>query len=453
MEKVPRKPLREDLWVTLLCAATDALLVWYALNLATLTRIATLPAVDLDALQRDRIVMVLLYLVSGKVAGSFEALRLTDRFDSVYYAGIAIVSTGVLAFLSVAILPRDFIVISRREIAIGILIAGVFLAAWRYLATELAVRFGALYRAFLVLGSETEGRRLAEVLTKSKSLAADARYLDEAARTAEFPHDSPPETRPRHDAIICLEENSAGDFIGLVAFCEEHCRRTFVFPSLSDALLFQHSKLLAVGGVPLIEVTTRTMGGGYMQIKRAMDVAAAVMGILITAPLCLAVAFAIKRDSPGPAFYTQERIGLGGKRFNIYKFRTMVEDAEEETGPVLAVRNDPRTTPLGRVLRQHRIDEIPQLFNVLKGDMSLVGPRPERPFFHEQFSKEMPLFDRRLLVRPGVTSLSHVLGSYGTNPAIRLRYDLIYIGTLSFLTDLNILFNTVRVVLGGKGAH
>ena len=453
MEKAQRIHLREDFWVTLLCAATDALLVWTALNLVSLTRLATLPSVDLAELQRDRIMIVLLYLASGKVAGAFEALRLTDRFDSMYFAGIALLSTGVLAFLSVALLPRDFIAISRREIALGIVMAGVLVAVWRSLATELALRFGALYRAFLVLGSETEGRRLAEVLASSKSLAADARYLDATARTAEFSADTEAETMPRHDAIICLEENSSGDFMDLLAFCESHCRRTFVFPSLSDALLFQHSKLLAVGGVPLIEVTTRTMGGGYMQIKRVIDIVAAIVGLLLTAPLCVAVAFAIKRESDGAVFYTQERMGLGGRVFNIYKFRTMVEDAEALTGPVLAVNKDPRATPLGRVLRKHRIDEIPQLFNVLKGDMSLVGPRPERPFFHEEFSKELPLFDRRLLVRPGVTSLSHVLGSYASNPAIRLRYDLIYIGTLSLLTDLNILFNTVRVVLGGKGAH
>ena len=146
-------------------------------------------------------------------------------------------------------------------------------------------------------------------------------------------------------------------------------------------------------------------------------------------------------------------MGRHGRTFNLYKFRSMRTDAEAATGAVWASANDDRVTPIGRFIRKHRIDEIPQLINVLKGDMSLIGPRPERPKFHAEFCEQWPLFDRRLEVRPGVTSLSHVLGSYSSKPEDRLRYDLMYISSLSPLNDFRIALATVRVVLGAKGAQ
>jgi lipopolysaccharide/colanic/teichoic acid biosynthesis glycosyltransferase len=131
----------------------------------------------------------------------------------------------------------------------------------------------------------------------------------------------------------------------------------------------------------------------------------------------------------------------------------MFIDAEKTTGPVWAAKDDPRVTPVGRFLRAKRLDEIPQLWNILRGDMSLVGPRPERPFFVEEFSKELPLFRLRTMVRPGLTSLSHVMGRYDSAPAHRLLYDLIYIRNLSFMLDVRIIIDTVKVVLTGRGAQ
>ncbi len=437
----------------LLAAASDVLLVWIGLNVATLARMHTLPEVDLLLLQRDRCVILLLYLVSGGVAGAFDPLRLTDRFDSIYYAGMTLVSTGVLAFLSVALLPQDFMAISRREIGLGLLIAAPVLTVWRFWATEIAMRFGALFRAFYVLGAPEDGARIARALNDRPDVLAEATYIDAGARTIQFPEDVPPDAHPRFDAIICLTDKSSEAFLDLITFCENHCRRTFVYPSIYDTLMFQHSRLLAIGGLPLIQLATRRPVGAYVKIKRFIDFLVAFAGIVLASPLCLVAAVAVKTSSPGGVFYTQERVGLGGQTFKIIKFRTMVKDAEAETGSVWAEKDDARVTPAGRFLRRHRIDEIPQLLNVLKGDMSLVGPRPERPHFHTVFSQELPLFERRILVRPGMTSLSHVLGSYDSAPADRLRYDLVYIGTLSLLTDLRILVSTIRIVLSGRGAH
>jgi lipopolysaccharide/colanic/teichoic acid biosynthesis glycosyltransferase len=175
--------------------------------------------------------------------------------------------------------------------------------------------------------------------------------------------------------------------------------------------------------------------------------------LLVAAPLMALVAVAVRLTSPGPALYVQERLGRHGHPFRLYKFRTMVAGAEEQTGPVWARENDPRVTGLGCFLRRHRLDELPQLWNVLRGDMSLVGPRPERAHFYDEFRKTWPLFDRRLEVRPGLVSLSHVLGGYDMAPDDRLRYDLMYIGSVSAATDLKVLLASVRVVVGGKGAR
>jgi len=183
-----------------------------------------------------------------------------------------------------------------------------------------------------------------------------------------------------------------------------------------------------------------------------MDLIFGLVALPVVLVVSIPVGIAIKGTSRGPVVYSQERMGKGGRKFRLYKFRSMVVDAEAATGPVWAQDNDARVTRVGRFLRRHRIDELPQVVNVLRGDMSLVGPRPERPALHAEFCGQLPLFERRLAVRPGLTSLSHILGSYSSEPGDRLRYDLVYIGSMSFLADVRILLGTIRIVLGGKGA-
>jgi len=192
----------------------------------------------------------------------------------------------------------------------------------------------------------------------------------------------------------------------------------------------------------------------YLTVKRGMDIAVAATGLFLALPLCIIVGIAIAVTSPGGILYSQERIGMGHRPFRIYKFRSMRADLElkDDTGHVLAQENDPRITPVGHFIRKHRIDEIPQLFNVLKGDMSLIGPRPAWSEYYDTNRADLPMIDRRLMVRPGLTSLSHTLGGYDSDPADRLRFDLVYISTLSFFTDMRILAATIRIVLSGKGS-
>lgn len=194
----------------------------------------------------------------------------------------------------------------------------------------------------------------------------------------------------------------------------------------------------------------------YSAIKRVFDVAAAVMGIIVLSPLFFLAAVLIKLTSRGPVIFTQIRVGKDGSHFRIYKFRTMRVNAEKESGPVWAAANDSRLIPAGKFLRKAHIDELPQLFNILRGEMSLIGPRPERPVFVEQLKKEIPDYEKRLSVKPGLTGLAQVWHKYDeTIEDVRkkIKYDLLYIKKLCLWTDLRILLRTVRVVFTGEGAR
>ena len=190
--------------------------------------------------------------------------------------------------------------------------------------------------------------------------------------------------------------------------------------------------------------------------KRALDVALALAGLVVTAPFLLAAAALVKLTSPGGALYRQERVGLNGRLFTIYKLRTMRADAESGTGPIWSTFNDPRITAVGRILRKTRLDELPQLWNVLRGDMSFVGPRPERPQFVAQLTATIPFFNLRHVLKPGITGWAQIRHSYAASveEAIeKLQYDLYYIKNLSLWLDLLILVETVKTVVRQRGAR
>jgi sugar transferase (PEP-CTERM system associated) len=190
-------------------------------------------------------------------------------------------------------------------------------------------------------------------------------------------------------------------------------------------------------------------------VKRLIDVVLATIGVIGSAPLALATAVAVKLDSEGPVLYGQERVGEGGRTFTVWKFRSMRTDAERGGRPVWATDQDDRITRVGRFIRKTRLDELPQFWNVLRGDMSFVGPRPERPFFVEQLAKEIPFYQQRHAVKPGLTGWAQVKYQYGSSvedAMEKLRYDLYYIKHLSVSLDVSIVFDTVKVILFGKGA-
>lgn len=213
---------------------------------------------------------------------------------------------------------------------------------------------------------------------------------------------------------------------------------------------------MALFGSGIIGMIVSFLRKTYAFAKRAFDVVASSLALVILSPLLLVVAVLIKLTSRGPILYSQTRVGKNGDLFKIFKFRSMRTDAEKNTGPVWAAANDSRLTPIGGLLRKSHIDEIPQFINVIKGEMSIIGPRPERPVFVDKFNEVMPDYHKRVMVKPGITGLAQVWHRYDEtieDVKKKLKYDLLYIRKMCFWADFVIALRTCRVMLTGEGAR
>ncbi|MBI4569712.1 MAG: undecaprenyl-phosphate glucose phosphotransferase [Planctomycetes bacterium] len=252
---------------------------------------------------------------------------------------------------------------------------------------------------------------------------------------------------------VCLGEARAGDLPRVLGALGEEMVDLVVVPDFTH-LVGLRMGLSDFDGLPLVTLQESPLYGWRRFVKRAMDIVAAALMLLLTAPLFLLIALLIKALSPGPVFYRQERMGWGGRTFTIYKFRTMRADAETTTGPVWASAGDPRRHPFGAFLRKTSLDEFPQFYNVLKGDMSIVGPRPERPVFIEQFSKRIPRYMLRHTMKAGITGWAQVRGWRGnTSLKKRIQYDLYYIEHWSLWFDLKIMFLTLFAGFVNRNAY
>lgn len=232
----------------------------------------------------------------------------------------------------------------------------------------------------------------------------------------------------------------------LLKYCVEKGIRYYLAPSLEDIIL-RTSEIIYLEDTPLFMSKNEGLFLGQRMWKRTFDIMFSIIFLIILSPIMLLIALAIKICDLGPVLYTQERCTTNAKKFNILKFRTMIVDSEKDGIAILAKENDERITRVGKLLRQLRLDELPQLINVLKGEMSVVGPRPERPEIIEQYKKKLPEFDFRLSVKSGLTGYAQVLGKYNTTPEEKLKLDLIYIQTFSLMLDIKIILMTVKTVL------
>ncbi len=257
------------------------------------------------------------------------------------------------------------------------------------------------------------------------------------------------------EVIIALEREDHDLLVEVISKIEGKGIGLKIVPDLYEILSGQ-ARTSQLYGIPLIDIMPELMPEWEKKLKRISDIVISLIILIITLPLNILVSILIKIDSKGPVFFKQDRIGMNNKEFKIYKFRSMYEDAEKNTGPVWSTKDDPRVTRVGKLMRQLRIDEIPQFYNVLKGEMSLVGPRPERPYFVEMLSEQLPYYKRRLKVRPGITGWAQVKHKYDESiedVKVKLRYDLFYIENMSLRMDIKILARTVLVVLFGKGHY
>jgi exopolysaccharide biosynthesis polyprenyl glycosylphosphotransferase len=370
---------------------------------------------------------------------------------ALFFQLLALSTVYFLAFAQAYAFPRSVLLLY-------LLVNGVLLGVWRTLLERL---FPQRRRRAVVVGSGPAVALIVEAIRRVPWSGVEVVGLltDEAASLAGIPRlggvKDLAEAAARVSAdeiIVTPDETSWRDRIGetIPRAGGPGAPDLLVWPSPFETMIGR-LRFRIVGDLPLLEAKVRPLEGVAAAVKRAFDVAVSIVLLVLATPFLIAAAIAVAATTPGGALYRQLRVGKDGRVFELWKLRTMRSDAETETGAVLASPGDPRVTPVGRVLRALRLDEVPQLWNVVKGEMSLVGPRPERPEFADRFAREVAGYALRHATRPGLTGLAQVSGDYSTEPEIKLRYDLAYLNNWSFGLDLAILLRTLPVVLTRRG--
>jgi len=322
----------------------------------------------------------------------------------------------------------------------------LLLLGWRILYWRLELWVHG-QKKLLVIGSRNEvDQALEKLMCLPKGIFEVTRVLDPEKV------DQLPDWLDKVDAVLITGALAMDQKNRIVRESFDQNKEVFIVPDLYEIILTR-AAMTQVHDTPVIECHDMQLTFLQHFMKRVCDLLFALVAA-VPALLMLALSsLAVRLTSSGPVIYSQDRVGFRGKVFTLYKLRTMVVDAEEQSGPVLSMEEDDRVTPVGRFLRAARLDELPQLYNVLRGDLSLVGPRPERPYFVEQFEREIPDYKLRHLVKPGITGLAQVNGYYATNSQDKLRYDLYYLSDYSILMDIKILLLTIPTLFNREAAR
>lgn len=450
-------------WLPLALLAGDALIVavsilasyWYYVNIDPLRRAggAALPFAPYLPAILVAIAITLFSLAINQQYRSWRGRTLMDLLLGLY-SGIGLAAVLALATISLADRGSDY---SRLTITYAVLLAAVLMTAERYFLRQYETRLrrqGIGTEKVLLVGtgpgSEMLVRRMAMfpqygfqvrgVLDDSREVGSDFAGIPVVGRVDDLPAKA--RELGADQVFIAMADHDRGRVVHLIKQCEDQQLEFKVIPDLLD-VMSTRTEVNSLDGLPLVGVRHSRLSGVNSVIKRAIDLGISAVALVILAIPLLIVAVIIKITSPsGPILFKQERIGMRRRPFVVYKFRTMIPDAEA-AGPQVALPGDPRTTSFGRFMRKVSIDELPQLWNVLKGDMSLVGPRPQPTFFDERYSVEVPRYLERQQVRPGLTGWAEVNDLRGAAPIVdRTVYDVYYIENWSLVLDIKIIMLT-----------
>ncbi|HLF24732.1 MAG TPA: undecaprenyl-phosphate glucose phosphotransferase [Anaerolineae bacterium] len=452
--------------------AALAFLIAYALRLNVALPVPAVNVAPLDAYFGLMAVFIGSLLIVFFFARLYHLPRAVSRIDELYtvFGAVSIgammsVALSVLLFKN-SLLELDF---PRAMVIYAWLLTIVLVMLGRLLHHQIQARLqarGAGRDRALIIGASETGQLVLQKIKLQPQLGYEVVGL--VTRNPDFVEsqvfgatvlgstDDLPRLIDEHhidEVIIALPEATHNEILDLLARCGERASLSVkVFPDVFQILASQVS-IDDLGGLPLLSMRDVRLRGWHATLKRVMDLMVSGLLLILLSPLLLFVALLVKLESPGPVFYAQERMGLDARPFMMLKFRSMRKDAEAN-GPGWTTPNDPRRTRLGAILRQLNVDELPQLINVLVGQMSLVGPRPERPHYVEQFKKSIPRYMERHKEKAGITGWAQVNGLRGdTSIAERTKYDLWYIENWSFLLDVKILARTVVRFLSDHNAY
>ena len=376
----------------------------------------------------------LMFAMFAKLYGGLKVGYL-KRVDVFYSLTLALLCTNVVEYFEITLINRWFLSPGPMIEMTGLQLILIIIWIWgsRYIYSK-------LYRArklLVIYGDRDPGDDLIHKMNSRKDKYDISGKVHSSVGEREI-H----KLMRNYDGVISWDLPSM-ERNRYLKYCFAHSIRCYVSPKISDIILMGSDRI-HLFDTPLL--MSRNMGLSIDQraAKRVMDMVISGIGIVITSPIMLIIALAVKLYDRGPVFYFQERLTVGGRSFMICKFRSMCVDSEKN-GARLASKHDSRITPVGKVLRNLHLDELPQLFNVFKGDMSLVGPRPERKTIMREYEKELPEFYYRLKVKAGLTGYAQVYGKYNTTPYDKLKLDLFYIENYSFLLDIKLIFMTVKI--------
>ncbi len=371
-----------------------------------------------------------------KAYGGFK-LGYLKKTDMLYSQLISVFCADFISYFLISLIGRDFMRISPM-IMLTLADFGI-IALWTLLTGKIYFLIYPPRKLIILYGSHE-----AASLVLKMSRRVDKYMICESVSINENP-DKIRELIMKYEGVIICDI-PAGQRNDYLKFCFENSIRSYIAPKISD-IIIRGADNIRLFDTPLL--LCRNYGLDFEQrlLKRIFDIVFSLIALIILSPIMLISAIAIKIYDRGPVFYKQKRLTINGKQFNIYKFRSMIVNAEKTGTPQLASYHDPRITPIGRFLRKVRLDELPQLLNILKGEMSVVGPRPERPELTELYKHEMPEFEFRLKVKAGLTGYAQVTGVYDTSPYNKLKMDLMYIENYSFRMDLQIILMTIKTML------